>query len=164
MATAHRSMPSFPPTTDALLQQAEALQAQAAELAAMISGADNDAGTGLIHGKGNAALAKGIIRARTERAKHLPRSLFADPAWDILLELYSAELAQRRIAVGELCAAAKVPTTTGLRWLTALEANHLIQRHTDPLDARRFFVSLTDSGAKAMESFFKGVKDALIAA
>jgi hypothetical protein len=35
--------------------------------------------------------------------------LFADPAWDILLDLYAARLEQQRVAVSSLCIAAAVP-------------------------------------------------------
>jgi DNA-binding MarR family transcriptional regulator len=153
------------PTAQSLLEQAAALQAQAAELADIISRADNDGGTpARIGSTSRAALAKGIIRARTERSKFLPPSLFAEPAWDILLELYSAELAQRRISVGQVCTAAHVPATTALRWLNTLEASRLVVRQADPLDARRHFVSLTENGEQAMENFFDSIQDALLAA
>ena len=156
-----RARPSGPPTSDSLLKQAEALQAQAAELAAIISGASSET---LISSKGTAALVKGIVRARTQRTKFLPPSLFAEPAWDILLGLYSAELAQRRMTVSQVCAAAKVPATTAIRWLNTLESSQLIIRRPDPLDGRRSFVELTEHGEKAMENFFQSIKDALLAA
>jgi DNA-binding MarR family transcriptional regulator len=147
-----------------LLKQAQALQAQAAELAQMITRADNDPGTVLETPRGTAALAKGIIRARDQRSRFLPAKFFSDPAWDILLELYAAEIAQRRMTVGQVCGAARVPATTALRWLNTLEENGLAKRHADPLDARRFFVSLTDDGSRAMASFLQSIKDALLAA
>jgi DNA-binding MarR family transcriptional regulator len=164
MQNVERTLATETPTPYSLLKQAEALQAQAAELAAIINRADNDHGTALETSKGTAALAKGIIRARTQRSKFLPPSLFAEPAWDILLELYSAELAQQRMTVTQACAAAKVPATTALRWLGTLEASQLIVRHPDPLDARRSFVALTETGEQAMESFFQSIKDAVLAA
>jgi DNA-binding MarR family transcriptional regulator len=149
---------------DALLKQVEALQAQAAELAGIIAMASNDAGPALMTPKGTAALAKGMIRARRQRTNFLPRSLFADPAWDMLLQLYSSELSQQRMAVRQVCAAANVPSTTALRWLNTLEANRLVERQADPLDGRRFFVSLTESGKRAMESFFQSIKNEVFAA
>jgi DNA-binding MarR family transcriptional regulator len=164
MQNVERTLAPQAPTSHSLLKQAEALQAQAAELAEIISRADNDPGTMLMTGKGTAALAKGIIRARTQRSKFLPPSLFAEPAWDILLELYSAELAQQRMTVTQVCAAAKVPATTALRWLGTLETSQLVVRHADPLDARRSFVSLTENGVQAMENFFQSIKDAVLAA
>ena len=164
MQNAGRSLAAEAPTSHSLLKRAEALQTQAAELAAIITRADNDPGTVLMTGKGTAALARGIIRARTQRAKFLPPSLFAEPAWDILLELYSAEIAQRRMTVTQACEAAKVPATTALRWIRTLESSHLIRRHADPLDGRRSFVALTEKGVEAMENFFQSIKDAVLAA
>jgi DNA-binding MarR family transcriptional regulator len=161
MPNIDRARSSHAATTHSLLQQAEALRAQAAELATIISRADSET---LISPKGTAALVKGIVRARSQRAKFLPPSLFAEPAWDILLGLYSAELAQRRMTVSQVCAAAKVPATTAIRWLNTLESCRLILRRPDPLDGRRSFVELTEDGEKAMEDFFQSVKDALLAA
>jgi DNA-binding MarR family transcriptional regulator len=148
--------------SDSLLRHAEALQAQAAELAAIITRADNDPGSAFMTDKGTAALARGIIRARTQRAKFLPPTLFAEPAWDILLELYSADLAQQRMTISDICVAARVPATTALRWLATLEASNLVLRRPDPLDGRRSFVELTDDGQRAMHDFFQSIKDAVI--
>lgn len=162
MQNVGRALSARESTSNSLLKQAEALQAQAAELAAIINRADNDQGSALTTPKATAALARGIIRARTERAKFLPPALFAEPAWDILLELYSAELAQHRMTVTQACAAARVPPTTALRWLGTLESSGLITRHADPFDARRSFVALTDLGTKAMESFFQSIRNAAL--
>jgi DNA-binding MarR family transcriptional regulator len=113
---------------------------------------------------GAAALAKSIIRARHQRSRFLPSKLFSDPAWDILLALYAAELGQRRITVGQVCAAADIPATTGLRWLGTLEELDLVTRRADPLDARRFFVSLTAQGREAMSGYLQTMRDVVLAA
>jgi DNA-binding MarR family transcriptional regulator len=164
MQNVHRVFPALSPATQSLLRQAEALQAQAAELAGIIGQADDHGGPTLVGSRGTAAVAKSIIHARNQRSRFLPTSLFADPAWDILLELYSAEVAQRRMSVSQVCAAAKVPATTALRWLSTLEARKLVERQVDPLDARRYFVELSPVGKEAMDSFFDSIKDALLAA
>jgi DNA-binding MarR family transcriptional regulator len=93
---------------------------------------------------------RAMRRARDLRCEYFPRSMFSDPAWDVLLALYQAELAQRRMSIAGACAAAKVPSTTGLRWIQTLEASRLIQRKPDPLDRRRIFVSLTRFGSDKM--------------
>jgi DNA-binding MarR family transcriptional regulator len=95
-----------------------------------------------------------IIDARRLRTKFFDANLFADPAWDILLDLYRAHLAQQRICITSVCFGAGVPVSTALRWLNALEERNLAKRTQDPLDGRRFFVSLTDKGAKAMAGYF----------
>jgi DNA-binding MarR family transcriptional regulator len=95
-----------------------------------------------------------IIDARRLRAKFFDSNLFADPAWDILLDLYRAHLAQQRICVTSVCFGAGVPVSTALRWLNALEERGLARRSQDPLDGRRFFVELTEKGATAMAGYF----------
>ena len=96
-----------------------------------------------------------ILAARRQRAEHFPDDLFADPAWDILLELYAAELGQRRMPVTSLCIGAAVPATTALRWIGTLETRNLLVRRPDPMDARRFFVSLTDRARCSIEDYFR---------
>lgn len=94
------------------------------------------------------------IRSRTNRAEFLPTYLFADPAWDILLDLYHSGLAQHRVSVSSLCTASNVPASTALRWIKTLQNEGLISRSGDPLDARRYFVALTNTGLTAMDGFF----------
>ena len=95
------------------------------------------------------------IAARSDRKRFFSSGLFSDPAWDMLLELYVASLAQRRIQVSRLSERTGVPATTGLRWIAALEAEGLIKREAYRLDARIVLLSLTDFGRKAMESYFE---------
>jgi len=95
-----------------------------------------------------------VIDDRRLRAKFFDEHLFADPAWDILLDLYRAHLAQQRISVTSVCFGAGVPVSTALRWLNALEERGLARRSQDPLDGRRFFVELTHSGVSAMAAYF----------
>jgi DNA-binding MarR family transcriptional regulator len=95
-----------------------------------------------------------IIDARRLRARFFEDNLFADPAWDILLDLYRAHLAQQRICVTSVCFGAGVPVSTALRWLNALEERNLAKRSQDPLDGRRYFVELTDKGVSAMAGYF----------
>jgi DNA-binding MarR family transcriptional regulator len=98
-----------------------------------------------------------LLGHRRDRDRFFSAGLFADPAWDILLELYAAELGQWKIAVSSLAVAAAVPTTTALRWLATLEQAGLIERRRDPLDARRYFMSLSHQGLEAMSAYFRTV-------
>ena len=83
-------------------------------------------------------------------------ALFADPAWDILLELYAAHLGQQRVTITNLCLAVEAPATTALRWLTVLERRDMVLRTPDPTDRRRVFVALAPDAFVAMNRFFKG--------
>ena len=69
-----------------------------------------------------AAAVRDFIRARRLRDQFFGDGLFADPAWDILLDLTAARIERRPVAVSSLCIAAAVPATTALRWIKHLTA------------------------------------------
>jgi DNA-binding MarR family transcriptional regulator len=92
--------------------------------------------------------------ARRRRSKYFASELFSDPAWDMLLELYAAELEQRRISTTGLSYAAGVPLTTGLRWIDVFIREGLIAKRCDPLDGRRVYIGLSANGVAAMSAYF----------
>jgi len=100
---------------------------------------------------------RSIIRARRLRARYFSEELFADPAWDMLLDLLQAEIAQLRVPVSSLCIAAAVPATTALRWLKAMVSNGLFVRRADPHDGRRVFVELAPDTSRALRRYFSEV-------
>lgn len=100
-----------------------------------------------------AGAVRAIIKARRLRDHYLGADLFADPAWDILLDLFAARLEKRRVAVSSLCIAAAVPPTTGLRWIRTLTDLGLIVRTADPEDGRRVYIELSPRAAEAMEAY-----------
>ena len=87
-------------------------------------------------------MARRILRGRRIRETLFPPGLFADPAWDMLLDLFVASAEDRRIYVSSLCIASSVPPTTALRWIDNLENAGLVTRQRDPEDGRRVFVYL----------------------
>ena len=98
-----------------------------------------------------------VIRARRLRARFFEEALFADPAWDMLLDLTQAEIAQVRVPVSSLCIAAAVPATTALRWIKTLTDNGLLVRRADPHDGRRVFVEMAPATSIAMKRYFAEV-------
>jgi winged helix DNA-binding protein len=100
---------------------------------------------------------RSVIRARRLRARFFPEDLFADPAWDMLLDLLQAEIAQLRVPVSSLCIAAAVPATTALRWLKTLVQQGLFVRRADPHDGRRVFVELAPDTSQALRRYFAEV-------
>jgi DNA-binding MarR family transcriptional regulator len=100
---------------------------------------------------------RNVIRARRLRSRYFPEELFADPAWDMLLDLLQAEIAQLRVPVSSLCIAAAVPATTALRWLKAMVAQGLFIRRADPHDGRRVFVELAPDASRALRAYFAEV-------
>lgn len=97
---------------------------------------------------------RGMIRLRRLREQFFPRDLFADPAWDMLLDLMAAKLEGEGVAVSSLCIAAAVPATTALRWIRTLTEHGLFVRRADPEDGRRIFIELSDAASEAMSAFF----------
>ena len=102
-----------------------------------------------------------VIRARRLRARYFAEDLFADPAWDMLLDLLQAEIAHLRVPVSSLCIAAAVPATTALRWLKTMVAQGLFVRRADPHDGRRVFVELAPDASRALRRYFAEVGKAV---
>ena len=99
-------------------------------------------------------LVRRIIRQRQLRARFFDPELFADPAWDILLDLTAARAEHARVSVTSLCIASGVPPTTALRWIGQMIDSGLLKREQDDMDRRRAFVALTDDAADAMAHYF----------
>jgi hypothetical protein len=106
----------------------------------------------------DAGLVRSIIRARRLRDSYLKGGLFADPAWDMLLDLMAARLERNRVAVSSLCIAAAVPPTTALRWIKTLTDRGLLVRCADPADGRRVYIELSDDAARALASYIRAAQ------
>ena len=76
-----------------------------------------------------------------------------EASWAILLEVYRADITGRRLSVSKLCATDEASQTTAWRRIRTMESDGLLVRDLDPTDARRSFVSLTDSAARAVSAF-----------
>lgn len=101
---------------------------------------------------------RAIIRARRLREQYFGFELFADPAWDMLLDLFAARLEKQRVAVSSLCIAAAVPPTTALRWIKTLTDLGLLVRAADPQDGRRVYIELSPKAAAGMEAYLKAAQ------
>lgn len=101
-----------------------------------------------------AAIARDLLRARRQRDHFLGHDLFADPAWDMILDLMAARLAGERVSVSSLCIAAAVPPTTALRWIRHLTQRGLFERRPDTQDGRRVFIALSDKTAAAVHRWY----------
>jgi hypothetical protein len=100
---------------------------------------------------------KWVIAMRRNRGRYLTNDLFADPAWDMLLDLLQAELAQQRVPVSSLCIAAGVPATTALRWINNMVKQGLLVRRPDKVDGRRVFVELASEVSAALHRYFADI-------
>ena len=100
-------------------------------------------------------LLRRILRQRQLRGRFFDPDLFADPAWDILLDLTAAHAEGARVSVTSLCIAAGVPPTTALRWIGQLTQAGLLRRTEDETDRRRAFIALTEKALTGMARYFE---------
>lgn len=103
---------------------------------------------------GRARFVRNHIRQRRQRERHFAADLFADPAWDMMLDLYAAHYEGRAVSVSSLCIAAAVPATTALRWIKTLVDEGLFIRIADPDDGRRIHVHLADDTRHRLDDYF----------
>lgn len=68
----------------------------------------------------------------------------SEPFWDILLELFVADVEGRVMNISSLGLDAGIATTTVLRKISEMEAAGLVERRADPDDKRRMLVLMTD--------------------
>ena len=151
----------------------EALSQSVAEMLARLDGSEADIASGPATGSVLLAqpvgrslgrpplpdprLVRRIIRQRQLRARYLPGELFADPVWDMLLDLTAAAAEHSRISVTSLCLASGVPPSTALRWITQMEEAGLVERQDDNTDRRRAFIVLSDSTMTSMARYFEAI-------
>lgn len=102
---------------------------------------------------------RAIIRARAERFDFFPETFFADPAWDILLELSLAEQEQRRVTLTQLYHTSHVPASTAARWIKALTDDGWLRRYDCTRDARVKYIELTDEASSKMRCYLLQTTD-----
>jgi hypothetical protein len=99
------------------------------------------------------ATARRMMRERLKRNNHFDAALFADPAWDMMLDLFIAEAEGRETPVMNLCLSSQVPETTTLRWVKTLEHAGIVIRRKDEHDQRRVLVRLSPEAAKSLAAY-----------
>lgn len=92
-----------------------------------------------------------ILCVRRGREAAIGRELFSDPAWDILLELYAARLAQRRMSLRELARSIDVPESTTTRWIAVLRGRGLLTVVNDDGESMRARIELSAEGTAVMK-------------
>lgn len=99
-----------------------------------------------------------VIRTRRLRDRFFDSGLFADPAWDMLLDLYAAHLERREVSISSLCIAAATPPTTALRWIGLMTDANIFERRPDERDKRRHLVMLSDTALHAIDRYFAALR------
>lgn len=142
----------------ARLQQLSEEVGRIAEILAGLSENESPALNGRAEAEVSAAEIRAMIRARRLRDQFFLGDLFADPAWDMLLDLMTARIEKKRVAVSSLCIAAAVPPTTALRWIKRLTDVGMFVREADPEDGRRVYIQLSDRAAVALLAYLKSAR------
>jgi DNA-binding MarR family transcriptional regulator len=101
--------------------------------------------------------ARRIYLRRRARERHLPGCMFGEPAWDMMLALYSTPDGGPRQYVSGLLQFANAPATKGLRYIAVLEQDGLIVRTPSPQDRRMVFLELSERGLQAMDNYMASV-------
>ena len=91
------------------------------------------------------------------RVEYFNRSIFGEPAWEILLVLYMSEHAGRRQTIRRLADRVNTPLTTASRWIRYLEREHLVAKEPHPTDRRMSYVTLLDKGQALIENYFSSI-------
>lgn len=102
---------------------------------------------------GLAAVARRLLKEVDLRESFFNAAYFSDPAWHILLDLFVAAVEMKKVSVSSLCVAARVPSSTALRWIKHLTEAGLIGRVADYEDRRRYFIHIEPSAFANMAAY-----------
>lgn len=98
--------------------------------------------------------ARDILRLRKAAKNYFGKSVLSDPAWNLILALYSVDNPPRGCHVGTVAKRADIPHTTAIRWLGKLEREGLVSLTPDKVDKRAVRVELTAKANDAMQRSF----------
>lgn len=98
-----------------------------------------------------------VIAMRRARSKYLSGDLFAEPAWDLMLDLLRAEIVGTRVSVSSACIAARVPATTALRRLSILAEQGVIIRKRHPSNRTVILVELSRGASQTLRRYFRDI-------
>jgi hypothetical protein len=104
--------------------------------------------------------AREVYDARRARERIFGPGLFADPSWDILLDLFIAKRESRKVSISSACIAASAPTTTATRHISHLVQVGLVVRVPHPSDARSAYLELSPGGEAKLSRLFREMMQA----
>ena len=94
--------------------------------------------------------ARYILQLRKAAKSNFGPPVLSEPAWNLMLALYSADPAYDEFRIGSLAERANVPRSTTLRWLLKLQERGVVALESDPRDKRAVSVRMTEAGRQAM--------------
>lgn len=115
------------------------------------------------HHEGNVCLAAAANARMTAWHRNRRRdlighpSLLANPAWDMLIDLFLHVHSGRPVATSALCIGSGVPMSTALRLVRKLCESGVLARQPDPHDGRRKFITLPAKTLEGLNRYFCGM-------
>ena len=100
--------------------------------------------------------ARVVINSRRHRFRYFKRSMFGEPAWDMLLALYIIEPSEGRQSISQLAERVETPLSTTVRWIDYLEREKLVEREPHPTDKRVIFIRLSEKGRELIDGYLSG--------
>lgn len=91
-----------------------------------------------------------VLFVRRARSRIFGKNLFSDPAWDIILELYAANLSGKALSLTGLAQAIEAPVSTTARWAASLTGHGIIETTSGTVTAGPT-LKLTSEGTAKME-------------
>ena len=104
--------------------------------------------------------ARETYETRRMRERIFGTGLFADPSWDILLDLFISKREGRKVTISSACIAASAPTTTATRHISHLVQVGLVKRIPHPSDARSAYLELTPGAEAKLSRLFREMMQA----
>jgi DNA-binding MarR family transcriptional regulator len=104
-------------------------------------------------------LAKSLLQTLAEQPDFGARDIVVNPAWQLFLELFVAQLEQKPVPVTNACLSLGTAQTTALRYLTDLERRGLIASVSDPADGRRRLLRLTPHVETELRRYLRRAAD-----
>jgi DNA-binding MarR family transcriptional regulator len=103
-----------------------------------------------------------VFTLRHQRIDFLHRAMLGEPAFDMLLSLYTAAEEDDGLTLARLCELSRVPQSSGLRWIDYLCSKKLIARKPHPTDKRASLVHLTEEGRTTLNALFTAIRGRLM--
>jgi DNA-binding MarR family transcriptional regulator len=99
-------------------------------------------------------IAQEEYRARRSRSRLFDEAMFGEPAWDMLLALFINGRSGEKLTISRLQRFSGGSASGALRWLNYLEEQGLVERESNPYDARSALILLSERAERAMETYF----------
>ncbi len=96
-------------------------------------------------------------KSRRVREKYFSQKFFGEPGWDMLLDLYIAELNDKEVSASNLVLASSAPNSTACRWIKQLEDAGLIMKRSCSRDGRIQYKRISQSGFSSMNQYLKHI-------